>query len=123
MNNSEKSAALHHAARACGFDGHIKTIEYKNQCFTRAEQIAESRVSRPFPVKNSYLYCDTLDTCFYFDSENNPCCAFAGCVRYNSGDFKSMEGTAAKIKAMLFAMSAAAAYWVEKGGKRSCSAT
>ena len=87
MNIDEKSAALHDAARLCGFDGHVKVITYKNECFTHAEQIAETHMARPFPVKNSYLYCGTLDTCFYYDKENNACCSFSGLVRYGSGDY------------------------------------
>ena len=104
MNNSEKSKALHDAARMCGLDGHVKVVNYKNECVTPAEQIAESQLARPFPAKNSYLYCGTLDACFYYDREDNACCAFSGYVRYGSGDYERMGATASCIQMMLFAM-------------------
>lgn len=108
MNNDEKSAALHDAARLCGFDGHVKVITYKNECFTRAEQIAEAQTARPFPVKNSYLYCGTLDTCFYYDKKDNACCSFAGYVRYGSDDYGRMGATASLVQSMLLAMNTTA---------------
>lgn len=110
MNNYEKREALHDAARMCGLDGHVKVINYKNECSTHAEQIAEAQMARPFPVKNSYLYCGTLDACFYYDREDNACCSFSGYVRYGSGDYERMTTTAACIQTMLFAMRMTAKY-------------
>lgn len=114
MNNSEKREALHDAARLCGLDGHVKVVNYKNECITHAEQIAEAQMARPFPVKNSYLYCGTLDACFYYDREDNACCSFSGYVRYGTGDYERMGETAACIQMMLFAMRMAAKHL--KGG-------
>lgn len=119
MNIDEKSAALHDAARLCGFDGHVNVITYKNECFTHAEQIAETHMARPFPVKNSYLYCGTLDTCFYYDKENNACCSFSGLVRYGSGDYERMGTTASLVQAMLFAMDVTAKCQKSEKGDRS----
>ena len=68
----EKQAEI--IAQACkenGLDGHIKWIRWKKDAGTRAEQMArDNKVylegTRPFPVKNSYMYCDSLDMCFFF---------------------------------------------------------
>lgn len=110
MNNEERHDALHDAARMCGLDGHVKVITYKNECCTRAEQIAEAEMARPFPVKNSYLYCGTVDACFYYDREDNACCAFSGHVRYGSGDYGRMGAIARLVQSMLFAMRMTAKY-------------
>lgn len=57
--------AMHDACRELGYDGHIKTIEYKKDCHTYAEKIIGNFAKRPFPVKNSYMFLDGVDFCFH----------------------------------------------------------
>ena len=65
------------------------------------------------------LYCGTLDTCFYYDKENNACCSFSGLVRYGSGDYERMGTTASLVQAMLFAMDVTAKCQKSEKGDRS----
>lgn len=90
MDNAERTKALRDAAYLCGLDGSVKVVNYKNECVTHAEQIAEAQMVRPFPVKNSYLYCDALDACFFYDRDGSACCSFSGYVRYGTGDYGRM---------------------------------
>ena len=57
--------AMHDSCRELGLDGHIKTIEYKKDCNTYAEKIVCNFKEKPFQVKNSYMFLDGVDFCFY----------------------------------------------------------
>lgn len=56
--------AMHDTCRELGYDGHIKTIQYKKDAYTYAEKIA-IQFGIPKAVKNSYMYLDRVDFCFY----------------------------------------------------------
>ena len=61
-------------------DGHIKWIESEKQVQTWAERIAiQLKGSKTFPVKNSYMYFDMFDMCFFFDKTGKPVVSCAGC--------------------------------------------
>ena len=65
----DQAILLHDAARLCGMDGHIQTVGS-----TAAEKIMlYFGGKKNTPRKMSYLYCDSVDACFYF-SNNKPCC-------------------------------------------------
>lgn len=66
--------AIHDACREMGYDGHVKEIEKKKDACTYAEKIATLFKEYPIPVKNSYLYLDGVDFCFF---EVNGECDFA----------------------------------------------
>ena len=70
--NFEK--AMHDACRELGFDGHIKEIRFKKDASTYAERIAIQYKKPPLAVKNSYLYLDCVNFCFF---ENRGECDFA----------------------------------------------
>lgn len=54
---------------------------------TWAERIAERfRGGRQLPVKNSYMYCDTLDMSFFFGETGTPYMTYAGYVTADSKD-------------------------------------
>ena len=36
------------------------------------------QTGQQFPVKNSYMFCDTLDMCFFFGPGDTPKVAYAG---------------------------------------------
>ena len=64
--------AMHDSCRELGLDGHIKIIEYKKDCHTYAEKIVCNIKDRPFQVKNSYMFLDGVDFCFYnYENEVN----------------------------------------------------
>ena len=57
-------------AEACkkhGLEDHIKWLDGRKDARTWAEKIAAGHMIgvQPYPVKNSYAYCDTLDMTFY----------------------------------------------------------
>lgn len=75
------------ACKEAGLDGHIKWIEKKAHAQTWAERLAERfRGSRKLPVKNSYMYCDTLDMCFFYSEAGTPYMTYAGYVTVDSKD-------------------------------------
>ena len=86
----EKQAEI--IAWACqmdGLDGHIKWIERNFDCETWAEKIANRFRKKKFPVKNSYMYCDTLDMCFFFEPTSGlACMSYAGYAYADSRDVK-----------------------------------
>lgn len=79
-------------AAACkehGLDTHIKWITKKSEAYTRAEQIAtQFSGGKRQPVKNSYMYCDTMDACFFF-AGGNPAFSFSGYVTQGVGDLEN----------------------------------
>ena len=74
--------AMHDACRELGLDGHIKTIEFKKDCHTYAEKLVGNFKDRPFQVKNSYMFLDGVDFCFY-NNKNDVNFAISGCVARN----------------------------------------
>ena len=74
--------AMHDSCRELGLDGHIKTIEYKKDCHTYAEKIVGNFKDRPFQVKNSYMFLDGVDFCFY-NYKNEVNFAISGCIAGN----------------------------------------
>ena len=57
--------AMHDTCRELGYDSHLKTIEHKKDCYTYAEEIVCNFKDKPFQVKNSYMFLDGVDFCFY----------------------------------------------------------
>lgn len=62
--------AMHKACEILGYSGHLKEIKYKKDCCTYAEKIASVYIEKPFLCKNSYMYLDSMDFCFYQNGEN-----------------------------------------------------
>ena len=40
--------------------------------------VACKQVGQQFPMKNSYMFCDTLDMCFFYGPGDTPKVAYAG---------------------------------------------
>lgn len=80
VSNEKKTEMLQKASWICGLDSHVKIIEKKFDEFTWAERISSHfRTPRTaMPVKNSYMFCDTLDMTFFYDKNNKPCVTYAG---------------------------------------------
>ena len=73
--------AMHDTCRELGYDGHIKTIQYKKDALTYAEKIA-IMFGVPKAVKNSYMYLDSVDFCFY-QNGNDVDFAISGVISRN----------------------------------------
>ncbi len=87
MTEQRQAELIAAACREAGLDAHIKWIERKKEAHTRAEQIAACfKGEAPLPVKNSYMFCETLDMCFFYTPQGEPQFAFSGYARLNSPD-------------------------------------
>lgn len=62
--------AMHDTCRELGYDSHLKEIKYKKDAHTYAEKIAIGYNQRPFLVKNSYMFLDGVDFCFFQNGNN-----------------------------------------------------
>lgn len=95
------------ACKEAGLDSHIRWIKRAKDAGTWAERIAERfREGRDMPVKNSYMYCDTLDMCFFYDRAEKPHMTYAGYATASSPDItegklvKAFEKAQEVLKAM-----------------------
>lgn len=87
MTAQKQAELIATACKKAGLDGHIKWIEKKAHAQTWAERIAERfRGGRQLPVKNSYMYCDTLDMSFFYGETGTPYMTYAGYVTADSKD-------------------------------------
>jgi hypothetical protein len=89
--------AMHDACKELGLDGHIKEIRFKKDASTYAERITLQFRKPPLAVKNSYLYLDCVNFCFF---ENRGECDFAisGYIHGNDKlDIKSAIEKALKL--------------------------
>lgn len=92
-------------------DCHISYMNRKVDAATWAERNMVGRSYRKgMPYKRSYLWCDTVDICFYFDDNSKACATMSSawwskCEDMNSGNaVKAIE----KIGSMLGYMQAKA---------------
>lgn len=78
--SAERQAEL--IAQACkrvDLDGHIRWIEEKKDAVTWAEKIAMMfKGKSSMPVKNSYMMCDSLDMCFFYDKNGVATMTYSG---------------------------------------------
>mgnify|MGYP000724286058 FL=1 len=87
MTADKQAELIHNACRECGLDGHVKWIEGKQDVQSWAEKIAERfRNKRNMPIKNSYMYCDQLDMCFFYTEWDLPVVTHAGYAGVNDTD-------------------------------------
>lgn len=73
--------ALEESCRELKLDTHFKSIEKKRDAKTFAEKIVAAFKKTPFLVKNSYLFLDSVDFCFYEDEEGHVNFAISGDIR------------------------------------------
>ena len=71
-------------------DAHIKPLHSKKDVHTLAEKAATGHLNyvRDMPVKNSTMYCNGLDMCFYFEC-GVPSFSFAGHTSIDRSDVKN----------------------------------
>lgn len=82
MTIEQQQKILHAACEKCGLDGHLVTADKMSELYTWAEKIMHKTKA---PHKNSYVFCDTVDVCFYIDS-GKACCTFAAKWRFGAAD-------------------------------------
>jgi hypothetical protein len=96
LTNEQKEKILHDSARKSGLDGHITIRGKQSELDTNAEQMM-GRMSNPRnPHKNSYLYCDSVDACFYIDHDM-PFVTFTARWNFGSKDLENTKYTATFI--------------------------
>lgn len=80
LSANQQEAIIKKACERANLGTHIKLITSKKEVATWAERIAiQYRKPRcVMPVKNSFMYCDTLDMCFFFLRGHTPAVAHAG---------------------------------------------
>lgn len=90
MTGKQQARAITKACIEAGLESHITWHNCAPDLHTWAERISgrfrEGR--QPRPVKNSYMYCDALDMCFFYGgpSGNIPYMTYAGYVTASSPD-------------------------------------
>lgn len=90
MTPKKQAQIIEKACVKAGLECHISWHNCKADAHTWAERISalffEGR--QPRPVKNSYMYCDTLDMCFFFGGPTGdiPFMTYAGYVTAKSPD-------------------------------------
>lgn len=89
LSEEKQAEIIAWACRINGLDGHIKWIKRNLDCNTWAEKIADRFRKKEFPVKNSFMFCETLDMCFFFEPKSGlACMTYAGYAYAGSNDIK-----------------------------------
>lgn len=88
MTPERQAELISKACKEAGLDSHIRQIERRKDAQTWAEKIAVQfmQAGQQLPVKNSYMFCDTLDMCFFYGPGDTPQVAYAGYTTAGSPD-------------------------------------
>lgn len=90
LTNAQRAIIIHDAARECGMDGHIVHAENKKSLYTMAQKaMGEFNYYKGIPHKESYLYMNRVDSCFYISDDDKPYMTFT--ARWFAGD-KDLNG-------------------------------
>ena len=109
----QEREAIYAAARKSNLDAHIQTMDRKSDAHTCAEKLMLSSYRKGMPYKSSYLYCDTLDACFYFDHDGRACVTVSARWCNGAKDLgKPITEAFEYIQKMLDAMTAEADQWL-----------
>lgn len=101
FTKEQQKSMLHRAARSSNMDGHIVA--------TPPATMAEHAMTRfggkaSTPRKNSYLYCDSVDACFFYGPTGAPTVTFTARWTYGAKDLDKLGETAELVKIMLYNM-------------------
>lgn len=109
----QEREALYSAARKVNLDAHIKTMDRKGDAHTYAEKLMLGSYRKGMPYKASYLFCDSLDVCFYFDHDGRANVTIAARWTNGAKDLgKPIKEAFDYIQKMLDAMTAEADRWL-----------
>ena len=87
MTPEQQEKLITAACHEAGLTAHVRWIANKRQAETWAERIAmRFKGTSPMVFKNSYMYCDTLDMCFFYTPQGVPQVAYAGYATADSAD-------------------------------------
>ena len=86
LSPEKQAQILHQVCREMELDGHIKTLNKKSDAHMWTEQRAVQCGGLCVPVKNSYMYCNALDMCFFFDKGGNASLAYSGVTNVSNTD-------------------------------------
>ncbi len=101
FTREQQTVMLHDAARAANMDGHVTSAPPA----TMAERAMTWWGGRKnTPRKNSYLYCDSVDACFFYTVDGTPTVTITARWTCGAKDLDHMADAAALIKTMLQAM-------------------
>lgn len=113
----QEREALYQAARQVGLDAHITYMERKSDAHTCAEKLMLNSYRKGMPYKASYLYCDTVDACFFFDYDGRATVTLSARWAHGAKDLgKPIKKGFDYIQKMLDAMTDEADKWL-RGGK------
>lgn len=96
LTDEQQATILHDAATAIGMGGHVQTGG--NTAAERVMQMFGGK--RNTPRKMSYLYCDSVDACFYFQNDI-AYCTFTAKWHAGARDLDRLQPAASYIKDML----------------------
>lgn len=101
FTKEQQKTMLHRAARSSNMDGHIVA--------TPPATMAEYAMTRfggkaSTPRKNSYLYCDSVDACFFYGPTGAPTVTFTARWVYGTKDLDRLSEAANLIRTMLHNM-------------------
>lgn len=101
LTKTQQTRILHDAARMSSMDGHI----YDGPPSTCAEKaMVMFGAPKNTPRKNSYLYCNSVDACFYFDRDI-ACMTITAKLTVGCVDIDALKSTAMDmVKTMLHNM-------------------
>lgn len=109
----QEREALYQAARRVGLDAHITYMERKSDAYTCAEKLMLNSYRKGMPYKASYLYCDTVDACFFFDYDGKAVVTFSARWSHGAKDLgKPIKDGFGYIQKMLDAMTDEADKWL-----------
>jgi hypothetical protein len=103
----QKIQIIHDGARECSLDGHVAVAEKKSELSTLAEKgMGMFDWYKSISHKNSYLYFDSVDACFYISDNNRACVIFSAKWIVGSKDLsiERFEKAIANINKMLETM-------------------
>lgn len=101
FTKEQQISMLQRAARASNMDGHI-TAAPPTTMAERGMTYFGGRKNTP--RKNSYLYCDSVDACFFYGPTDAPTVTFTARWTYGAKDLDRLGEAANLIKTMLHNM-------------------
>lgn len=79
MTKERQAELIHDACRECGLDGHVSWLRSYKDAVNGAEKLCFSPFDREsVPIKKSFMYCDSLDMCFFYDQTGHACVSYSG---------------------------------------------